>query len=182
MQDKDRWLTEYENLLWSVVNELHVQNNPDAVQEAYLGLVVARSRFDSDKGFEFSTFAVHYMKGYIRKFLHNDKLIPDKQTAKGYEQVASFDSLDRNVKGSDLEENTPLGSLVPDRSYERDQHDLMWNWARDHLTDDLKQIWDMKLEGYSCHEIGQQVGKSTPTIERLLKKACMTVRRYIDGN
>ena len=42
-----------------------------AVQEGAIGLMLAASKFDVDRGLQFSTFAVHYIEGRIKRFLRD---------------------------------------------------------------------------------------------------------------
>lgn len=47
----------------------------DLVQEAYIGLWNACTKFDETKGFEFSTYAVPYIRGTILRFLRDTESI-----------------------------------------------------------------------------------------------------------
>lgn len=72
----------------------------DLIQIGYEGLVKAVKRFDPDRGFCFSTYAVHLVMGEIRRFLRDDGAIKVSRAVK--EQAlavrATSDALAKNFK------------------------------------------------------------------------------------
>ena len=47
-------------------------NMMDMIQEGNHGLIVALKKFDPEKGYRFVTYAVHWIKAYLRKYLINN--------------------------------------------------------------------------------------------------------------
>jgi RNA polymerase sigma-32 factor len=43
----------------------------DCIQEGNIGLIVASEKFDPERGFRFGTFAIHWIKAYIAKYIMN---------------------------------------------------------------------------------------------------------------
>lgn len=77
MQD----LTEYQNLVWSVVNKIlckmedkayKIELENELFQEGFLGLIEAQQRYDKEKNVKFTTFAYPYIKGYCLKYLKKE--------------------------------------------------------------------------------------------------------------
>lgn len=74
-------LTEYQNLIWSVVNKIlckmsdknyKAELENELFQEGFIGLIEAQHRYEQDKGVKFTTFAYPYIKGYCLKYLANE--------------------------------------------------------------------------------------------------------------
>lgn len=74
-------LTQYQNLVWSIVNKL-LAKLPDKnykneledelFQEGFLGLIEAQQRYDNSQNVKFTTFAYPYIKGYCLKYLNKE--------------------------------------------------------------------------------------------------------------
>lgn len=60
-------------LVWSVVNRFrfHHSEKEDLFQSGCIGLIMAAKKFDPERGFAFSTFAVPYILGEVRQYLQN---------------------------------------------------------------------------------------------------------------
>ena len=80
-------LTEYQNLIWSIVNKIlckmedknyKTELENELFQEGFLGLMEAQQRYDETKGIKFTTFAYPYIKGYCLKYLNNEIKINSK--------------------------------------------------------------------------------------------------------
>ena len=74
-------LTEYQNLIWSIVNKIlckmedknyKTELENELFQEGFLGLMEAQQRYDEKKEIKFTTFAYPYIKGYCLKYLNNE--------------------------------------------------------------------------------------------------------------
>ena len=70
--EKHQMVTDNLNLVhWSLRN-LHMSlansEYDDYFQEGCIGLIVAAIKFDESKGFQFTTFAVPYIRGYIQRY------------------------------------------------------------------------------------------------------------------
>lgn len=74
-------LTEYQNLIWSIVNKIlckipdknyKTELENELFQEGFLGLIEAQQKYDESKGIKFTTFAYPYIKGYCLKYLNKE--------------------------------------------------------------------------------------------------------------
>ncbi len=72
-------IVENMNLVHSRAHKLKCGFDQDAIQEGMLGLILAAKRFDLSKKTAFSTFAVPYIDGYIRKFRNLDSVVKPKR-------------------------------------------------------------------------------------------------------
>ena len=75
--DKDKindlWC-QVENYVRSCAAGFHAGDlEEDLIQEGYFGILEAVKRFDGSKGFAFLTFATHYIKNNMRRFLYKSK-------------------------------------------------------------------------------------------------------------
>lgn len=64
-------------LVYKVVNKLKVSSfdRDDLIQAGLMGLFKAAQRFDNSKGFAFSTYAMPFIVGNIKKELRQDRII-----------------------------------------------------------------------------------------------------------
>lgn len=99
-----------QNLVYYLVKQykIHSSDYQDAIQEGMLGLWIACTRFDETKGFEFTTYAVPTIRGYISKFLRdktNTIRIPRAVWESGEEISITTVSLD-NIIDTEKEERS----------------------------------------------------------------------------
>lgn len=136
-------LTEYQNLVWSIVNKVlykmedknyKTELENELFQEGFLGLIEAQQKYDESKGVKFSTFAYPYIKGYCLKYLNNEIKINSRtrELVQNEEEAYEEDFLDTdldiisiikstlkktNRKLTDLEENILLERINKDLDY-----------------------------------------------------------------
>lgn len=67
--DQHKGLVDYTVRSMKII-ELHFD---DCVQEGYMGLMQAAIRFNPNQGCEFSSYAVPYIKGYVKKYLTKNR-------------------------------------------------------------------------------------------------------------
>lgn len=177
--NKEEQVLKNMNLVWSIAHKLGVEHNEDAIQEGMLGLIVAVERFNPELGYQFSTYAGRYIDGYIRTFLHKNKLIPDRREGTNYKVAGCVDSLDRNIGD---EGHSTLGDVIPDNTRISVEENSDWAYALSFLTEEQRKVWDLRISGMSCREIGEQINRTTTTVERILRKASIIIRRYVYGD
>lgn len=69
---RDQIFAQYQNVVDSIARSyVRSAEREDLLQVGYIGLVNAIERFDSEKGFRFSTYATHCVEGEIRHFLRD---------------------------------------------------------------------------------------------------------------
>lgn len=110
---------ENSRLVITVMHSLNVfKSNPlyeDVYQEGMIGLYIACTRFDESLGFEFSTFAVPYIKGYILHFLGRAtglKLPKDLR-----ETFTLYRNILKNTDKTDEEQAIEISELLSKRGY-----------------------------------------------------------------
>lgn len=178
-------LNQYQDMVWSILRNKGKASDPDSVQEAFLALFEAALRFDPDKGVKFSTYAHTCISKALIAYSHKDKVITDRRNKEGkYESAGFVDSLERNIGSDDDDSDTSLLETIsgPGQFEEGSLDRMAWEYATQNLTEEERTIWDMKLKGASCSAIGEVIGKTTTTVERLLAKICLKVRRRYYGN
>lgn len=62
------------NLVYKIVTRMNMLGNEDAIQEGLMGLCVAAARYDCNRN-KFSTFATHYIRGYIMHYLKDQDIV-----------------------------------------------------------------------------------------------------------
>lgn len=175
----NEFFDKYQDLVWSILNKAGKAKDEDACQEAFLALVEAAQRFDPERGTQFSTYAQSCIQFALKKHYHADKIIPDWQGSDGKYQSAGFiDSLDRSVNSTDEDSNRTLGDTIIIGEFELAAiNRLDLERALNSLTKIERIVWDRKVDGKSCRQIGEEIGKSTATVERVLRDACLKIRR-----
>ncbi len=73
----EQLVTQNSGLVWSIVSRFLGRGTEadDLFQIGSIGLIKAISRFDTDMGYQFSTYAVPLIMGEIRRFLRDDGMI-----------------------------------------------------------------------------------------------------------
>lgn len=168
------------DLVYYVAHQLRVGKDEDACQAGMYGLILAAERFDESKGFEFSTYACKYIRGYILSHLNTNKMIRPTREGNGWAKDMFVDSLDRNLSPNG-DDSITLGDVIPvydDYKIEEKEAIL----AVSKLDELQRKVWDMALSGTTQCAIADSLGKSQTTVSRILQKSAMIVRREIDGN
>lgn len=99
-------------LIRSLLKRYHYNKNEeeDLLSAARLGLMKAINKFDTDLGFEFSTYAVPLILGEIRKYFRDGKLISVSRVAKdNLKKILSV--VDLNIKTLSLNEIATMSNL-----------------------------------------------------------------------
>lgn len=77
-ENRDNWkqlVTDNINLVYSTVHKMGVPKDriEDVFSEGKLALIECARRFDPDKGFQFSTYAIPWIQGRCKRFLRENK-------------------------------------------------------------------------------------------------------------
>jgi RNA polymerase sigma factor (sigma-70 family) len=138
LKQRDQFLTDNMGLVYSrVLKNNRGEYDEDLLQEGFLALVKAADRFDSSRNCQFSTYAVYYIDGYIKRYkLRNQTIKPcdmkGQDGKRGY-RFRECVSLDKTYVGA----STNLGDIIPDNS----------NIVEDAEAQDLAERFEAKLKG-----------------------------------
>ena len=139
----------------------------DIMQEGFIGLDEAIKNFSQDTDASFYTFAMlcvdRQILNYVRKITGGkDKILNDAITIN--------DSLEKTVDdGTNLE----LSFMV------RDNDIYMVNEIRKILTDFERQVFDLRIKGYSFEEIGNELNKDMKSIYNTLQRIRLKIKKNI---
>lgn len=77
---KEQLVIDNIDLVYYTLNKMNMGCNEDLVSEGLLALVAAANKFDVSKGLKFSTYAVSYIRGYVKTYLNtNAKIVKPKR-------------------------------------------------------------------------------------------------------
>ena len=162
LNDEQRQIVEDNmNLVYSIA---HKYNRPnlfdDLVQEGCIGLMYALERFDSNAGIKFSTYAYHYIVGYMNMFLRKNFIIKPHIVNKEY-VVPTVCELTENICSEEDYDN--IDTVCVNRIFEV-------------ITDTQKFIVVLLAQGYSQEEIARITGTTQGQISKQLQQ----VRNNVD--
>ena len=143
----------YEKLYPNIPRPLRRNNRDDIIQEGLLGLWQAAERFDESRGAAFSTYATHYIEGYMKRYIADETGIRRKEQP----DIVSLD-----IPSGD----TSWVECIPAPETE----DVTWILESNQLNDFQKAVARMTYEGYTQREIEQALGKSRTTVGTTLKE------------
>lgn len=172
-----------------------------------VGLMKAYNRFDPDKGFQFSTYAVPLIQGEILRYFRDDNLLKiprfEKELAAKIRRH-HFENKPANVItdyfgcSTDLTERalaalqikvtsadlpiTPEGKTLKDVIPQ--QEDFSTVILQDfllRLTDRERIVVLFRMEGSTQREIGQRIGISQAQIGRMLGRIAQKLTRYVEA-
>ena len=130
----------------------------DIMQEGYIGLEEAIRNFSQDNEATFYTFANLCIDRQILNFLrkingNKDRILNDA--------IMLDDSLEKTLKDNyNIEENL-LG---------KDNNDQITKKIRNNLTEFEKNVFDLRIKGYSFEEISKNLNKDLKSIYNTLQR------------
>lgn len=133
----------------------------DLRQVALIGLWKACMRFDSSKGFTFSTYAVRIIQGELSIYVET---ITRSRRKGGTQKIISLET--------PTDDGLTVGDLLP----APEKEDITWILDDKRLTERQRTIARMKYEGYSQAEIGEKMGLRQTTISREIKRIADKLR------
>lgn len=127
-------------LVITVMHSLGVfSSNPlyeDVYQEGMIGLYIACTRFDESLGFEFSTYAVSYIKGYILHFLGKASGL---KLPKGLRETFSlYKNIIKDTDKTDEEQAIEISKLLAERGF--NEIDIQNCWGTVSLDEPVKTV------------------------------------------
>lgn len=139
----------------------------DIMQEGFIGLDEAINNFSQDTDASFYTFAMlcvdRQILNYVRKITGGkDKILNDAITIN--------DSLEKTVDDGTNLELSFMG---------RDNDIYMVNEIRKILTDFERQVFDLRIKGYSFEEIGNELNKDMKSIYNTLQRIRLKIKKNI---
>lgn len=164
----------------------------DIKNEGYIGLLKAIDRFDERKGFQFSTFAVHFIRGEILRFFRDDAcLIRQKRpgSAKDEEErinihssnlrynIKSINEPIKNdkIKGKSIDFKNTIGE--DDEYVDRILTLITVENALNTLPEiNRSMIKDYFFNEQSQIEIAEKYNVSQVTVSRTIKRSFNTIR------
>ena len=137
------------------------------MQEGFIGLDEAIKNFSQDTDASFYTFAMlcvdRQILNYVRKITGGkDKILNDAITIN--------DSLEKTVDDGTNLELSFMG---------RDNDIYMVNEIRKILTDFERQVFDLRIKGYSFEEIGNELNKDMKSIYNTLQRIRLKIKKNI---
>lgn len=98
--DQNKLIEDNYRLVWSVVNRFAYikDDKEDLFQTGCIGLIMASKKFDKERGFAFSTFAMPYILGEIRNYLREKNHFKiSKQTYKVSKEIKKILNLNGKI-------------------------------------------------------------------------------------
>mgnify|MGYP001850735468 FL=1 len=166
-------LTEYQNLIWSIVNKIlckmedknyKTELENELFQEGFLGLMEAQQRYDETKGIKFTTFAYPYIKGYCLKYLNNEIKINSKtkELVQNEDDIYEEDFLDVDL---DIIETIKTTLKRTNRKLTELEEKILIGRINDGL--DYRMI--SKLNNCSIKKVYNVMYKYKPLIKEIIK-------------
>lgn len=167
----------------------------DIMQEGLLGLWQAAQRYDESKEVKFTTFAVHYIFGTMKRYMREKRNViriprsafesKDVDLISSLRSIASLDAEIPQANGSSIQ----LSDLIEDKSeeYKFITSDLIDNFIatienseHKHIMRDYyyAYVWDKSL---TQEELAEKYKISQPTISRIIKKYTIKFQEYLNN-
>ncbi len=156
-------INEHIGLVYTIASRFKVSafDRDDLIQAGLMGLITAASRFDIQKGYKFSTFAVPYILGSIKKELRSIKPEIEKFDVKKYLEL---ELMNRHTS-KELSEELLIN-----------KEDLILELSK--LTLIEKEIFILKFkDNLTESKIAEMLNISQSTVSRKLKRIIERVRR-----
>lgn len=150
-------------------------NYEEYEQEAAIALCLAAMRFDKDKGFSFSTFAISYIDGFIKKH-RMQNMFPIKFSRQafysGEPEKVSFLSLNQQIP--DIDGYQEFGEIISSNQLIEDDTIFMidfWQALKKKFKEKDFEFIKLFLEGYKQKEIAKMKNCSVSYVSKKISKA-----------
>lgn len=165
MITRDQLITDNIPLVKYVVNQFYVENEEireELYQEGIFGLINAADKFDENKDYKFSTFAIKSIKGEMLKYI---RYLNRKKRKSNINTI----SLDKSIYYKD-EDITLLDAIIDDKDdYSSINCESILQLVEETKIKDAKYIILKRLEGYKFQEIADDLGIGLSTVEKRVK-------------
>ena len=148
----------------------------DLIQEGFLGLIAAAERFDTERGCQFSTYAVYWIRYYISRAV--------RKATKGYESLYLDKSMgedgDSTLVESIMDENEPLSYEVAEQNEQIQFVAEMVSCLKpkERRIVELRFGLNSEIE-HSFEEIGELLNLSKERVREIEVKALKRLRNLI---
>lgn len=131
-------------------------DDEDVKQICLIGLWKACTKFDPNKGYTFSTFAVEVIRRSMLNFLRSEK---KRKRIQYTDSVVYYDG-----------EEVDLIESIPDKYAGETSLDFCFEELSEKLNDKETRVLQMKIKGYNQVEIAKRLNISQPTVARYLRQ------------
>ena len=131
-------------------------NDEDAKQICLIGLWKACEKFEPDKGYTLSTYAVKVIKNYMLNFLRDER---KRNKIKYVDSITYFEGEQFDVIDS-----------IPDKYEGEVSLSFCFKELSEKLSERETQVLQMKIKGYNQIEIAKKLNTSQPTVARCLQR------------
>lgn len=181
-QDEDalkRLVECHTSLVASIARKFFADLQEDLLQEGFVGLICSVRKFDLAQPTKFSTFAYHYIRGWILQYLNN------KASIVHYPEggIVYCKSLDTPIFTD--EETTFLDTLVCSRPSPEDlaiRSDILAKLAAVIKKLGVQEQFVVKRyfwEDATLAQVGQEIGVSRETVRRMGEKALIEIKESL---
>lgn len=140
----------------------------DIIQAGNLGLMEACKRFDKNKGFKFTSYAIHWIKAYMRNEIGKQNIIKLPHYNDKFKEVISYDQ--DSVKNS-IEIVSDSKDIIY-KSFINLLIDSLTRRMKELLEDIERKVIELKYyQEYSFSEIGKVIGKTKQRADQIEKIA-----------
>lgn len=200
-----------QRLIIKMLYSLNVYNYDlydDLIQEGNYGLIIGINRFDLDSGMKLSTYASHWIKHYILRYLKGKKnliklpeyvmnIISMTVKEESVEQIAKVVSLPtenvekviRRYNSGLYEESSMIKTLYNSSDIEVAENEVTGNLMRKEFFEEIEskltkrefRIIKMKfIDGMDCGEMSKVLVCSRQNVHATLQNALKKLRRYYE--
>ena len=151
-------------------------DSEDLIQEGMMGLLKAIREYDAEREASFRTFAEICIRSRIRSVLRSSS----RDKHKALDRSISFDTpgLDNGSRTSLLQdpllEHDPEGSLI-----DREHTATLLSGVRKQLSAFESRILGLYLDGLSCREIAETVGRPPKSVDNAVQRIRRKVARHL---
>ena len=141
-------------------------DSEDLIQEGMVGLIKAVREYDSDKDASFRTFAETCIRNRLMTLLRDEARDKRKTLSQSVSlDTPDFDSNSYTSGTSNLAQRNPEDSLI-DKEYTA----ALLSGVRKQLSEFEAKILGYYLDGLSCREIAETVGKSPKSVDNAVQR------------
>lgn len=131
-------------------------NDEDAKQICLIALWKASEKYDTNKGYTFSTFAIRVIKNYMLRFLRDER---KRNKIKYVDNITFFEGEQFDILDS-----------IPDKYVGEVSLSFCFRELSEKLNEKETRVLQMKIKGYNQTEIAKILNTSQSTVARCLQR------------